>query len=75
MGKTKVTYIDLIDEALKQAISCPKTMVKFIQVAIPCLNVNSEGGTCAAENPTNGGRYLSYLFSLYLIVSFFIISP
>ena len=46
-------------------------MLKFIQVAIPCLNVPSEGGTRDAENHTNGGRYLlSYPLSLYFIFFF-----
>ena len=66
LGETKAASIDLIDEALKQAMSCPKTMVKFIQVAIPCLNVHSEGGTCDAENHTNGGRYLLSLTSQFV---------
>ena len=66
MRETKAASIDLIDEALKQAMSCPKTMVKFIQVAIPCLNVHSEGGTCDAENHTNGGRYLLSLSSEFV---------
>ena len=69
LGETKVAYIDLIEEALKQAISCPKTMQKFIQAAIPCLAVHAEGGTRDAENHTNDGRYfhffLSLLFPLY----------
>ena len=75
LGETKVAYIDLIEEALKKAINCRKTMLKFLQAAIPCLNVHSEGGTRDAENHTNGGRYLlSYPLSLYFIFSFFIIS-
>ena len=66
MKETKLADIDFKEEALKQAISCPKTMLKFIQVTILCLNVHSEGGTCDAENHTNGGRYLlSYPLSLY----------
>ena len=46
-------------------------MLKFIHVAIPCLNEHSEGGTRDAENHTNGGRYLlSYPLSLYFIFFF-----
>ena len=66
---------ELIEETLKQAISCPNTMLKFIQVAIPCLNVHSEGDASDGENHTNGGGYLlSYPLSLYFNFSFFIIS-
>ena len=71
LEETKVADIELIEETLKQAISCPNTMLKFIQVAILCLNVHSEGGTRDAENHTNGGRYLlSYPLSLYFIFFF-----
>ena len=65
LEETKVADIELIEETLKQAISCPKTMMKFIQVAIPRLNEHSEGGTSDAENHANGGRYfLSHSLSL-----------
>ena len=71
LGETEVVYIDLIEEVLQKAISCPNMMLKFLQVAIPCLNVHSEGGTRDAENHTNGGRYLlSYPLSLYFIFFF-----
>ena len=71
LEETKVADIELIEETLKQAISYPKTMLKFLQVAIPCLNAHSKGGTCDAENHTNGGRYLlSYPLSLYFIFFF-----
>ena len=49
LEETEVADIELIEETLKQAISCPKTMMKFIQVAIPRLNEHSEGGTSDAE--------------------------
>lgn len=59
-------YIDLIGAALEKAVTCPETMRKFIQAAIPCLNEHSEGDTCDAENLTNGGKYLlSFPLSLY----------
>ena len=75
MEETIVADTELIEETLKQAISFPKMMLQFIQVAIPCLNVHSEGGASDGENHTNGGGYLlSYPLSLYLIFSFFIIS-
>ena len=65
LEETKVADIELIEETLKQAISCPKTMMKFIQVAIPRLNEHSEGGTSDAENRANDGRYfLSHSLSL-----------
>ena len=65
----------MIEETLKQAISFPKMMLQLIQVAIPCLNVHSEGGASDGENHTNAGGYLLfYPLSLYLIFSFFIIS-
>ena len=65
-------YTDLIDETLKQAVTSPKAMLKFLQAAIPCLNVDSEGGTSEAENHTNDGRY----FSIYpLNLCFFLFFP
>lgn len=75
MEETKVADIELIEETLKQAISYPNTMLKFIQAAIPRLNEHSEGGTSDAENHTNGGRYfLSHPLSLYFISFFIFIS-
>ena len=68
-------YTDLTDETLKQAVICLKTMLQFLQAAIPCLNVHSEGGASDGENHTSGGGYLlSYPLSLYFIFSLFIIS-
>ena len=65
-------YIDLIEEALRQAINNPRTMLKFILAAIPCLNVDSEGGTSEAENHTNDGRYFSiYPLNLCFFLFFF----
>ena len=65
-------YIDLIEEALKEGISNPRTMLKFLQAAVPCLNVHTEGGTSEAENHTNDGRY----FSIYpLNLCFFLFFP
>ena len=68
-------YTDLIDETLEQAVTSPKTMLKFLQAAIPCLNVHSEEGTSEAENHTNDGRYFSiYPFNLCFFLFFPIIS-
>ena len=67
-------YIDLMEEALKQAISNPRKMQKFILAAIPCLSELSEGSIRVAENHTNDGRYLlSYALSLYFNSLFIII--
>ena len=64
-------YTDFIDETLKKAVIWPKTMLKFLQAAIPCLNVHSEEGTSDAENHTNDGRYFSiYPFNLYFFLFF-----
>ena len=66
---TKVVYTDLTDETLKQAVICLKTMLQFLQAAIPCLNVHSEGGASDRENHTNDGRYLTiYPLNLYLFL-------
>ena len=65
-------YTDFIDETLKKAVICPKTMLKFLQAAIPCLNVHSEEGTSDAENHTNDGRYFSiYPLNLCFFLSSF----
>ena len=65
-------YTDLIDETLKQAVICPKTMLKFLKAVIPCLNVHSEEGTSDAENHTNDGRYFSiYPLDLCFLSFFF----
>ena len=62
-------YTDLTDETLEQAVICLKTMLQFLQAAIPCLNVHSEGGTSDRENHTNDGRYLTiYPLNLYLFL-------
>ena len=63
-------YTDLKDETLKEAVICTKTMLKFLQAAIPYLNVHSEEGTSDAENHTNDGRY----FSIYPPFFFFLFS-
>ena len=53
-------YIDLIEEALRQAVNNPRT------------NEHSDGGTSEAENHTNDGRY----FSIYpLNLNFFLFFP
>ena len=67
-------YTDLKDETLKEAVICPKTMLKFLKAAILCLNLHSEGGTSDVENPTNDGRYFSiYHLDLCFFLSFFFI--
>ena len=75
LGETKVVYIDLIEEVLQKAISCPNTMLEFLRAVIACLALHAKGGIHDAENHTTGGRYLlSYPLSLFFIFSFFIIS-
>ncbi|XP_022808580.1 uncharacterized protein LOC111345557 isoform X1 [Stylophora pistillata] len=55
LGETTITYIDLIEEALKQAVSDPQTMRKFLEAAIPSLNEFSGRSSSNTASSTNAG--------------------
>lgn len=59
LGETEIMYIDVVEEVLKQAVSSPNIMQKFLKAAIPCLNENSGRSSCDTPNPPNVGRLIS----------------
>ena len=58
LGETEITYIDLVEEALKQAVSDPSVMRLFLNAAIPCLKENSGRSSCDTANSSTIGRLM-----------------
>ena len=58
LGETKILYMDLVEEVLKQAVRDPGIMQLFVKAAIPCLNEHSKRSSCDTVNSTNAGRWL-----------------
>ncbi|KAJ7388320.1 hypothetical protein OS493_038512 [Desmophyllum pertusum] len=56
LGETKILYLDLVEEVLKQAVSDRDILKKFLKLAITCVDENSEGSSCDALNSTDVGR-------------------